>query len=83
MNEEEKKVRDMIDAQIKELSIANYEGNIKAIAIVCVDTNMNMRTHVTIPNNLVLAVAGAMNLFNYEICNLSQTMFRKEEKPNE
>lgn len=70
MNAEQKKCRDSVDAQIKEVSVANYEGNVKSIALVYVDNDNNMRTAITIGPNMGLALVGALNMLAHEVTKL-------------
>lgn len=66
--------RKLIDEQVKELSIAHYEGEVKSLAVVYVNQNNDMKVLLTISANMQLAMVGAVNLLDFEV----KTLVKKE-----
>lgn len=62
--------RKLIDEQVKELSIAHYEGQVKSLAIVYVNQDNDMKVLLTISKNMSLAMVGAVSLLDFEVKNL-------------
>lgn len=62
--------RKLIDEQVKELSMAHYEGQVKSLAIVYVNQNNDMKVLLTIAENMSLAMVGAVTLLDFEVKNL-------------
>ena len=62
--------RKQIDEQVKELSLAHYDGEVKSLAIVYVNAKNDMKVMLTIGANMQLAMVGAINLLDFEVKNL-------------
>lgn len=68
LNDDE--ARKLIDEQVKELSMANYEGEVKSLALVYVNKNNDMKVLMTIAGNMQLAMVGAVSLLDFEVKTL-------------
>lgn len=73
----EDEARKLIDEQVKELSMAHYEGEVKSLAIVYVNKNNDMKVLLTISANMQLAMVGAVNLLDFEVKTLVQKECQK------
>lgn len=85
MNENDdqyKKYRQQVDAEVKQLSMANYEGKVKAIAFVYIDDADTARTGVVSGPNMELALIGALNLLLFEISTDVRDLHRQIHKGN-
>lgn len=73
----EDEAKKLIDEQVKELSMAHYEGEVKSLAIVYVNKNNDMKILLTISANMQLAMVGAVNLLDFEVKTLVQKECQK------
>lgn len=71
----EEEARKLIDEQVKELSLAHYDGEVKSLAIVYVNQNNDMKIMLTIGPNMSLAMVGATDLLSFEVKTLVKKDF--------
>lgn len=77
MNDDE--ARRLIDEQVKELSLAHYDGQVKSLAIVYVNQNNDMKVLLTIAGHMQLAMVGATSLLDFEVKNMVKKDFSKND----
>lgn len=70
--------RKLIDEQVKELSLAHYDGQVKSLAIVYVNQQNDMKVLLTIGPNMSLAMVGATTLLDFEVKTLVKKDFTNE-----
>lgn len=68
-----------IDEQVKELSLAHYDGEVKSLAIVYVNARNDMKVMLTIGANMGLAMVGAVNLLDFEVKTLIKKEYSKDD----